>query len=179
MLSKLANLIVWSPLILFALFLVYRHSDTVKATVDHAVSPAKSLVGQAKPNGSVPDAQLDQARNAYTNGDVTAAVNGYKTYIEQNPGNPDAHGELGNIFYAIGNFPEAAQAYYNAANLLIDQNQADRAAELIPLIGQLNAPLANDLSARLAQNNGQPTDAEQAGAQEQATLPPQSDPRYN
>jgi thioredoxin-like negative regulator of GroEL len=179
MLSKIANWVVWSPLILFIAFLVYRHSDSVKTTADHAVSQAKSIAGKVASNGPASDAELNQARDAYEKGDVAAAVNGYKAYLAKTPGNADAHGELGNIFYATGNIPEAGLAYYNAANLLIDQKQPDRADALMPLISQINPALASDLSARLAQATEQPADNNEPPNPGEQPQPPQNGPSYN
>lgn len=183
MLSKIANWIAWSALTLLVVFLVYRYTDWFKPAADHAVSEVKSAVSQVVPHGPFgkgnAEDQLNQARDAYAKGDVESAIAGYKEYIKNNPSNPDASGELGNVYYTAGRLQEAAQSYYDAANLLIEQKQQDRAEELIPVISQINPSLVNDLMGKLSQADMQAApEVQQADPDQQPPGAPQSALRY-
>ncbi len=186
MLSKIANWVVWSVLALFIVLLVYRYTDWFKPAADHAVSQVKSVLGQAVPNGpfgtGASEDQLNQARDAYAKGDVDGSVAAYKEYLKKNPSNADAYGELGNVYYTAGKLPEAAQSYYDAANQLVAQKQMDRVNDLMPVIGQINPALANDLANKMGQAASQepPPGVEQQAAQGQQPAPasPQSALRY-
>ncbi|MDR3395783.1 MAG: tetratricopeptide repeat protein [Parasulfuritortus sp.] len=186
MLSKVANLVVWTVLALFVVFLVYRYTDWIKPAADHAVSQVKSVIGKAVPNGpfgkGASEDQLNLARDSYAKGDVDASVAAYREYIKKNPSNADAHGELGNVYYTAGNLPEAAQSYYDAANLLIDQKQLDRVNDLMPVIGQINPSLANDLGSKMAQAASQEqqpgVEQQSAAGQPQQPASPQSALHY-
>jgi thioredoxin-like negative regulator of GroEL len=185
MLSKVANWVVWSVLVLFIAFLAYRYTDWFKPAADHAVSQVKSVIGKAVPNGpfgkGASEEQLNQARDSFAKGDVEAAVSTYKEYIKKNPANADAHGELGNVYYTTGRLTEAAQSYYDAANLLVEQKQFDRVNDLMPMIGQVNPALANDLAAKMSQASVQEQSAgivQQEASGQQPRASPQSALRY-
>jgi hypothetical protein len=147
----------------------------------HATNPADVVAGvptqpplastlDHDPVGHVPPAvasppgveeRLNMARSAFAAGDIDAAVEGYRMLIANNPDNVAALGELGNIFYAIGMMPAAAQAYFDAASKAIDQNQFDVAENLLPAIGEGNPMLATQLNdkmiaAHVRTNLGQP-----------------------
>jgi hypothetical protein len=89
--------------------------------------------------------------------------------VKKNPGNMDAQGELGNVYYMTGRLPEAAKAFYEAAKLMIEQNQVGRAQALLPPIGQGNPALANELQQKLMQ-----TQMPQPQMQQPQMPPPQS-----
>ncbi len=97
---------------------------------------------------------LYMARRAFAAGDINAAVEGYRALIDSNPDSIAALGELGNVFYASGMEPAAAQAYFDAANKAIDQNQFEIAANLLPAIGEGNPMLAARLNDRLLAASG-------------------------
>jgi TolA-binding protein len=160
------------------MLMAYRHTDWFKPAADNAVTQVKSAMGHAAPNAAANDAQLDQARDAYASGDVDGAVAAYRAYLKQNPADVDAYGELGNVFYSVGDLDNAAHAYYDAASRLIEQKQMDRANELIPLVGQGNLELANDLTARMAQVAGQPAVVGQANQEQSPQPAPQGGPQY-
>jgi tetratricopeptide (TPR) repeat protein len=168
------------------MLMAYRHTDWFKPATEHAVSEVKSVISHVTPGGNKAEDQLTQARESYASGNVTAAVASYQEYLKNNPRDADATGELGNIFYAVGDMPSAGQAYFDAANILIDQNQTDQAGALLPVIGQINPNLAGALAGRLAQAN-QPQPPEgmgqaPAGIEQQAQGPQgfgsQAGPQY-
>ena len=183
MLSKIANFIAGSVLMLLIVFLVYRYTDWFKPAADHMISQVKATANHIAPGGPFGEGNsetlLNQAREAYARGDIDASVTAYKDYIKKNPSNPDASGELGNVYYSTGKLQEAAQSYYDAANLLIEQRQNERVFELMPVIGQINPSLANDLSAKLSQASPQgQSSVELAGQEAQQQVPPQSALRH-
>jgi TolA-binding protein len=157
MLSKAVNLVVLLLLPVFIGIMAYRHTNLFNP--GHAEAKPSASVTQTVPEGPFgkgsSDDLLNQARDAFAKGDIQTAVTTYKDYIKKNPSNSDASGELGNVYFSVGSLPEAAQSYYDAADLLIGQKQLDRVNEMIPVIGQINPALANELSAKMAKA-GQP-----------------------
>ena len=92
---------------------------------------------------------LNGARQAFAAGDTAWAIYYYSVYLEQKNTDGNAWGELGNVYYYDGNLGEAAKAFYNAANLMIDGGQTVRAVDLIPAIEEGDAGLAEAVRQRL------------------------------
>lgn len=160
------------------MFIAYRYTN-LNQPVNHAVRRAEQVIGQVLPNNPLgigaSEMLLTQARESYAKGDMDEAEAGYQNYIRHNPDNADVHSELGNVFYAAGNLPEAAQAYYDAGSVFIDQHQTEAASVLLPRIAQINPALANALSMKMAHaNQSNPSDSEQAVAYPDILAPPQS-----
>ena len=155
MISRLANWILYAVILAVIGALIYYYTDWFKPATEKAIVAAKSVVESmplgpfSKKEGA--DEALGQAREAYARGDAEAAIRAYSDVVKKNPGNMDAQGELGNVYYMTGRLPEAAQAFYEAAKLMIDQNQVGRAQALLPPIGQGNPALANELQQKLMQ----------------------------
>ena len=93
--------------------------------------------------------KLVAARNAFSAGNIQASIEGYRAFIAANPKNIAAHGELGNVLYTLGAIPEAAQAYFEAASLAVEQNQIEVAEALVPAVVQGNPMLADALIGKL------------------------------
>ena len=91
----------------------------------------------------------DVVEAAFAAGDTPWAIYYYSIYLDQKNTDASAWGELGNVHYLDGNFPEAAKAYFNAANLLIDRGQTARAMELIPAIEEGDPSLYDAILLRL------------------------------
>jgi hypothetical protein len=108
----------------------------------------KGTPGAAGQPGQLAD-YLAGGRRAFAAGDVPWAVYYYSVYLEQKYDDANAWGELGNVHYFDGNFADAAKAYYNAANLLIDRGQTARAMSLIPAIEEGDPGLSEALHQRL------------------------------
>lgn len=181
MISKLANWIVWSALTVLVVVLVYKNTDLLKPAADKAMASVKTVVSKA-PSGpfskNTSEDQLNKARENFAMGDVEGAITAYKEYVKHNSGNADARGELGNVYYLTGNFQESAQAYYDAAKLLIEQKDMDRVPALLPVIGQVNPALADELAQKLYQNPQQQTTAQTQPDHQQPHQAPQSANRY-
>jgi thioredoxin-like negative regulator of GroEL len=152
MISKIANWVVWTALTVVVLVLVYKNTDWFKPAADKAMASVKSVAAKV-PTGpfgkNSSEEKIGTAREAFARGDVDGAVAIYNEYIKSNANDPDARGELGNVYYMTGRLPEAAQAYYDAAKLLLDKKELDRVDELLPVIAQVNPMMADELVQKL------------------------------
>lgn len=118
------------------------------ATSDGAAdSPAAEVASNAA-------APLQQARNAYWAGDMDGAVAAYQQAAASRPGDPDVHGELGNIYFAQGNWEQAAAAYLAAGQALLDRGERAAAEHLVVVLQGLNQAHARSLADALAQQPG-------------------------
>ena len=90
-----------------------------------------------------------QARAAYGRGDLATATQHYLALSEQQSDNPDVFGELGNVYYARGNFPQAGEAYYKAAIRLLELGQMGQMQYLVRVIEGLSPDNAAKLKQRL------------------------------
>lgn len=88
---------------------------------------------------------LNQARKAYWNGQINVAEKYYIQLTKNNNAEPNAYGELGNIYYMQGKWKEAGSAYYEAAVRLIDKNQHAQVNYLLRVIQGLNPEAAKKL----------------------------------
>jgi len=98
-------------------------------------------------------ALLKVARIAYQEGNPHVAIKIYKELIELENDEADFYGELGNVYYAIGNWDEAGLAYYEAATRLIEQNKFAQVGYLQRVIQGLNAEQAEKLAEQLSRIN--------------------------
>jgi tetratricopeptide (TPR) repeat protein len=166
MISRLANWILYAVILAVIGALIYYYTDWFRPAAQKAMVAAKGMLesiplGPFSKREGADGAALGQAREAYARGDIEGAVRAYGDIVKKNPGNVDAQGELGNVYYMTGRLREAADAFAAAAKLLIDQQQADRAQSLLPAIGQGNPALASEIVQRLMQA-GQPAAANPA-----------------
>lgn len=96
-----------------------------------------------------PGALLNAARRAFVVGDLPWSVYYYNTYLSTQKRDANAWGELGNVFFSAGNLADSAQAYFNAASILIDQGQTAHALHLVPAIEAGNPALSEAIYRRL------------------------------
>lgn len=153
MLSKIANWVVWTALTLVVLVLFYRYTDWFKPAADTAIGGVKSIVSKVPSNPFGKDAaaeKLGNARDAFARGDVASAVSIYSEIIKSSPKNADARGELGNVLYLTGRLPEAAQAYYDAATVLLERKEFARIEPMLPAIAEFDPAMAGDIAQRIA-----------------------------
>jgi thioredoxin-like negative regulator of GroEL len=101
--------------------------------------------------------KLSVAREAFAHGDVDRAVTLYNTYLERNPKDADARGELGNVYYMSGRPSEAAQTFYDTANLLLADHQYDRVDSLLYYVAQAKPMMADELAQKLRKATGRET----------------------
>ena len=112
--------------------------ETAEAT------PAAPAQAAAEPAPDV-DSRINAARRAFWDGDVDQAERLYAALAGQFPDRADIAGELGNIYYTAGRYPEAAQYYYVVAqHLLADGNKA-QAQAMIAVLVSIAPDMAKDL----------------------------------
>ncbi len=97
------------------------------------------------------DELLFQARKAYWDKDYQKAIASYQQLIQKEKDNADYLGELGNIYYALNDFPNAARHYYQAAMALIKNNQYEHARQLVSPVTAMNRELGEELKRKLMQ----------------------------
>lgn len=91
----------------------------------------------------------EKARRAYWNGAHDEAIAIYKELAREYPREPDFFGELGNIYHELGEKELAAQAYYQAALILVEKGENERAERLLGVIEGLSQRLGQELGAKL------------------------------
>lgn len=103
------------------------------------------------------NADLLSARQDYWNRDYAQAIDKYQRLIQQYPDKPDYLGELGNIYYTLNDTKRAANLYYRAARLLLEQNKFQHAASLLAPITALDRELADSLQQQLKRHEAPTT----------------------
>ncbi len=96
---------------------------------------------------------LYKARKAYWSKDYEMAIFHYQRLIEEDGDNPDYIGELGNIYYSLNDFENAAQQFHQAAIILIARGKRDQAAMLLSPVTAMNRDLGDQLRQRLRQSH--------------------------
>ncbi len=95
------------------------------------------------------------ARKAFYRRDYDASIAAYKQLIANNKDNFDAYGELGNVYFTKGDMELAAEAYYQAATIMVSQGQNQRAASLIGFLASVDAEKAKKLGEMLVSDEQQ------------------------
>lgn len=107
-------------------------------TASETAQTAEKPAIPAKSTGPSEEAiLLDRARRAYWAGDLPAAVAAYEALLDRDPAEADAWGELGNVYYAMGRWQEAGEAYYEAARRLIARGDTRQLGYLLRIIDSL------------------------------------------
>ena len=89
---------------------------------------------------------LIDARIAFNKGNVSTSEKLYLELIELEQDNPDAFGELGNVYYFQGKWNKAGLAYYEAAVRLIAEGNYSQVSYLQRVISGLNTEYSEKLS---------------------------------
>ena len=89
---------------------------------------------------------LADARAAFNHGKITASEKLYLELTQLEQDNPDAFGELGNVYYSQGKWDQAGQAYYEAAVRLIAEGNYNQVSYLQRVISGLNTEHADKLT---------------------------------
>ncbi len=92
---------------------------------------------------------LIDARNAFNKGNISTSEKLYLELTRLEQDNPDAFGELGNVYYSQGKWDKAGQAYYEAAVRLIAEGHYNQVSYLQQVISGLNAEYAEKLSQQI------------------------------
>ena len=106
-----------------------------------STGPAAS---QGTPQGAIaPQTQRDKllsaARSAFWKGELDRSIGYYRQLTQEYPEEPDFFGELGNVFREQGEMELAAKAYYDAAVLLANRGETERARGLAEAISSLSS----------------------------------------
>ena len=86
------------------------------------------------------------AREEYHRGNIEVAIRNYQEVIAHSADNYDAYGELGNVYLSTGNNRAAADAYFEAAAILVKIGQVRRARSLLPMLSRLDRTKAEELN---------------------------------
>ena len=85
------------------------------------------------------------ARKSFYQRKYDLSEQSYRDVISNTTDNFDAYGELGNVYFNQGKNAEAAEAYFEAASILVRKGQVRRARSLIGLLRHLDKSKAADL----------------------------------
>lgn len=94
-----------------------------------------------------------RAREQYHRGNIDESIRNYREVIAASTDNYDAYGELGNVYLRSGNNKEAANAYFEAAAILVKMGQVRRASSLLRMLGQLDRAKAEELNQLISSSN--------------------------
>lgn len=103
---------------------------------------------------------LSGARQAFASGNLPGALNAYRQAVAKNPNDVNAMGELGNVLFRMGLIAQATQAYFDAANAALKQNNPQIAQALLPIILRTDPILGGELQDRLFDMEAQQMDAQ-------------------
>jgi outer membrane biosynthesis protein TonB len=98
----------------------------------------------AKPASSTRELWIS-AREEYHRGNIEGSISNYQRVIANSTDNYDAYGELGNVYLSRGKYREAADAYFEAAAILVKQGKTGRARSLLPMLARLDRKKAEEL----------------------------------
>ncbi len=128
----------------------YPTAETAQVATPTA-QPAPAPAPAPAPVASDIDTRLKEARQAYWSRDLAGAETRYKKLAQDFPDNADIKGELGNLYYAQRRNAEAAEMYYQAGLLLINQGNPQQVMLLIGVLQAIAPEKAADLRQRLSQ----------------------------
>ncbi len=157
MISRIASWMIWAAFTIVVAVFVYRHTDWISPTTTKIKEVVKPLVAKVLTDPSGKNSSREKiagAREAFAHGDMERAIANYNDYIKSNAKNADVRGELGNVYYLTGRPNEAAEAYYEAAQLLLKEHDFERVSSLLPIIAETKPMLADELSQKLRATAG-------------------------
>ena len=93
----------------------------------------------------------NRGRQAFWEGDYESAIESYRSLLQEETMNPDAWGELGNIYYAKKDWARAVRAFGRSAAVLLQTNRVDEAEKILTVIRGIDPALATQLAAELDQ----------------------------
>lgn len=93
--------------------------------------------------------ELIQAREAFWHRDLGKAEKLYADLTVKQSDNPDIWGELGNVYLAQNKVKEAADAYYKAAEILIEEGRLRQVGQLMGVIQMAEPAKAQALDKKI------------------------------
>lgn len=112
-----------------------------------APAPSVAAVRPALSDGLQRD--LAAARAAYWQRDMNKAVELYEALAKASPDQADVHGELGNVYLAMGKRDEAAKAYAAAGDLLVKSATPMAAGKAMMALRMLAPEKAEELRRKI------------------------------
>lgn len=91
---------------------------------------------------------VNTARAAFWAGDVEGARAQMQALVRAHPDNADLLGELGNLQFALRDYPAAADTWYRAGLMLLDQGQGPGRRGFLQALSTIDPEKAADLAAR-------------------------------
>lgn len=148
-------------------------SDAAKAHSAHKNIKAPPTLSMPMPAStkSLSKAEVKlllQARAAYWQRNAPKAIADYQKLLHEAPDHPGIYGELGNVYYMTGKYPEAAIAYGSAARTMIRMQRFAEAYSLLPLIGSLNPQEATAIDHSLQVHSAAAAKKARAAAQQKS-----------
>jgi len=136
--------------------------EAVAATEEETVASTEQVVTEQgaaagrQDSAAADDFQgrLEQARAYFWQRDMRTALQTYQSLAESYPERAEVWGELGNLYFIIRRASDAMNAYAHAAELLIEQGDAEGARELLNVMYRLDAKRASQIEMRLRQTGG-------------------------
>lgn len=89
--------------------------------------------------------RVQSARRAFWNGDFEAAEAAYMDLIADDPDDPDAFGELGNLYESMGRPALAAEAFFEAGTRLKRRGEIDKLQHVIDFLNEKGDTRAGQL----------------------------------
>ena len=134
---------------------VNTENEEVISTIDGTVNEEAASTDKegASENKTFLNDILLAARVAFHNGNLDEAVSQYNSLIELDNDEADYYGELGNVYYAKGQWNDAGIAYYEAATRLIENKRFAQVHYLHQVIKGLDAQYAEKLQEKLLKIN--------------------------
>lgn len=91
---------------------------------------------------------VNTARAAFWAGDIEGARAQMQALVRAHPDNADLLGELGNLHFALRDYPAAADVWYRAGLMLLDQGQGPGRRGFLQALSTIDPEKAADLAAR-------------------------------
>jgi len=114
-----------------------------------AEAPAANLAPAAGANAALAIATaVNTARAVFWSGDIEGARAQVQALVRAHPANADLLGELGNLHFALRDYPAAADAWYRAGLMLLDQGQGPGRRGFLQALSTIDPEKAADLAAR-------------------------------
>ena len=105
--------------------------------------------GGVSGRGNVVAYEFNSARRAAWEGRLADAVDHYRAAARIQPNNYEVWGEMGNVLWQLGRWPEAAYALEGAATLLVQAGELQTASGLVPAVGSLDPDAARRIQERV------------------------------
>lgn len=118
-------------------------STSVEQQLDNVDKHGK-VIDKSLPGDAVRESWIT-ARKSFYQRKYELSEKSYHDVIDNTTDNFDAYGELGNVYFNQGKNEKAAQAYFEAASILVRMGEARRAQSLMGLLRHLDKNRADDL----------------------------------